>query len=102
MAYFDKHIFFCLNKRGNNETCCYNFGARDLQLYAKDRIKGLGNSISTKIRVNRAGCLSRCDNGPVMVIYPEGVWYQFVDESDIDEIIDSHILANKVVKRLQI
>ena len=102
MAYFDKHIFFCLNDRGNKETCCFNYGAKDLQSYAKDKIKELVGSNSAKIRVNRAGCLSRCDNGPVMVIYPEGIWYQFVDKSDIDEIIETHILANKIVKRLQI
>ena len=52
--------------------------------------------------MNRAGCLSRCDEGPVLVIYPEGIWYQYIDQSDIDEIIESHVIGNKVVKRLQI
>ena len=46
--------------------------------------------------------MSRCDEGPVLVIYPEGIWYQYIDKLDIDEIIESHIIGNKVVKRLQI
>lgn len=102
MSYFDKHIFFCLNDRGDHQTCCNNLGASSLQKYAKDRLKKIKNIHKYKIRVNRAGCLSRCDEGPVLVIYPEGVWYQYVDQSDIDEIIDSHIIGNRVVKRLQI
>jgi (2Fe-2S) ferredoxin len=102
MSYYDKHIFFCLNDRGENQTCCNNFGANKLQKYTKDRLKKIKVSSLGKIRVNRAGCLSRCDEGPVLVIYPEGVWYQYIDQSDIDEIIESHIIGNKVVKRLQI
>ncbi len=102
MSYYRKHIFFCLNNRGKNETCCNNFGANRLQKYAKDRLKSIKGYSNKKIRVNRAGCLSRCDEGPVLVVYPEGVWYQYLDESDIDEIIESHIIGDKVVKRLQI
>jgi (2Fe-2S) ferredoxin len=55
-----------------------------------------------KIRINRAGCLDRCDEGPVMVIYPEGIWYRYVDQQDIDEIIDSHLLHDRHVERLKI
>tara|TARA_E500000178_G_C16708943_1_gene611806 strand:- start:201 stop:509 length:309 start_codon:yes stop_codon:yes gene_type:complete len=102
MSYFEKHIFFCLNDRGKDQTCCNNVGATSLQKYAKDRLKKIKTASKHKIRVNRAGCLSRCDEGPVLVIYPEGIWYQYIDQSDIDEIIESHVIGNKVVKRLQI
>lgn len=102
MSYFEKHVFFCLNERGENQTCCNSFGASSLQKYAKDRLKKLKASSKKKIRINRAGCMSRCDEGPVLVIYPEGIWYQYIDKLDIDEIIESHIIGNKVVKRLQI
>jgi (2Fe-2S) ferredoxin len=54
------------------------------------------------VRINKAGCLDRCDEGPVMVIYPEAVWYTYVDEHDIDEIVDSHLIQGKVVERLKI
>ena len=54
------------------------------------------------MRVNQAGCLDRCEEGPVCVIYPEGTWYTYVDESDIDEIIESHLLNGVPVERLKI
>ena len=52
------------------------------------------------MRVNKAGCLDRCAGGPVAVVYPEGVWYTYVDKSDIDEIVDSHLIGGEVVTRL--
>jgi (2Fe-2S) ferredoxin len=55
-----------------------------------------------KIRINKAGCLDRCEEGPVLVVYPEGIWYTYIDEEDIDEIVDSHLIAGKPVERLKI
>ena len=55
-----------------------------------------------KVRINKAGCLDRCEEGPVLVIYPEAVWYTYVDEQDIDEIVDSHLINGKVVERLKL
>jgi (2Fe-2S) ferredoxin len=52
------------------------------------------------VRINTAGCLDRCDVGPVMVIYPEDTWYTYVDEQDIDEIIEEHLLNGRKVERL--
>ena len=53
-----------------------------------------------KVRVNKAGCLDRCAAGPVAVVYPEAVWYTYVDDHDIDEIVESHLKNGKVVERL--
>jgi (2Fe-2S) ferredoxin len=58
--------------------------------------------LNKKIRINKSGCLDRCELGPVMVIYPEGVWYSFKNSEDIDEILNSHLLNNKTVERLKI
>jgi (2Fe-2S) ferredoxin len=55
-----------------------------------------------KVRVNKAGCLDRCEQGPVCVVYPEGVWYTYIDEEDVDEIIDSHVKNGQVVERLRL
>ena len=55
-----------------------------------------------KVRVNKAGCLDRCELGPVCVVYPEGTWYTYIDEEDVDEIIDKHIINGKLVDRLKI
>jgi (2Fe-2S) ferredoxin len=70
--------------------------------YAKKRVKELGLAGPEKIRVNKAGCLDRCADGPVMVVYPEGVWYTMVDQDDVEEIIQSHLIAGRPVERLQL
>lgn len=102
MSYFQKHVFFCINQRDEGAACCGACGASDIQSYAKDRIKALKKSGGGRIRINRAGCLDRCDEGPVMVVYPEGVWYRYVDQSDVDEIIEEHLLNDRPVERLRI
>ena len=102
MSYFQKHVFFCINQRDEGAACCGACGASDIQSYAKDKIKALKKSDAGRIRINRAGCLDRCDEGPVMVVYPEGVWYRYVDQSDVDEIIEEHLLNDRPVERLRI
>lgn len=102
MSYFKYHAFICLNERPNGEDCCANHGAKDLFNYAKSRCKELDINGSGLVRVNKAGCLDRCENGPVMVVYPEGIWYTMVDHMDVDEIIQSHFQNGVPVKRLQI
>ncbi len=102
MSFFSKHVFFCVNEREGDAQCCAGCGAAQVQAYAKERIKALKKSGQGKIRINRAGCLDRCDEGPVMVVYPEAVWYRYVDKSDIDEIIENHLIGNQPVERLRI
>ena len=102
MSYFRRHVFFCCNQRQPPEKCCANAGAADMQKYAKQRVKALGISGPGEVRINKAGCLDRCEEGPVIVVYPEAVWYTYVDETDIDEIIDRHVVGGEVVERLKI
>ena len=73
-----------------------------MRAYAKDRIKALKLAGKGKVRINQAGCLDRCDEGPVLVVYPEEVWYTYVDRHDIDEIIEEHLRHGKIVERLKI
>lgn len=68
--------------------------------YAKDRVKKLGLSGPGKVRVNKSGCLDRCELGPVAVVYPEATWYTYIDERDIDDIVDSHLVRGEPVERL--
>jgi (2Fe-2S) ferredoxin len=98
--YYQRHIFFCLNERKNGEDACANHQAHAGFDHCKIRIKALGLSGPGQVRVNKAGCLDRCAGGPVAVVYPEGVWYTYVDQSDIDEIVDSHLKEGRVVERL--
>ena len=99
-AYYQRHIFFCLNERANGEACCAQHHAQEGFDRCKQRVKEAGLSGPGQVRVNKAGCLDRCSAGPVAVVYPEGVWYTFVDVHDIDEIVDSHLIGGKVVERL--
>ena len=102
MSHYHHHVFFCLNRRDDGRECCAARDAERLQAYAKERVKALGLAGPGKVRVNKAGCLDRCEHGPVAVVYPEGVWYTFIDEKDIDEIVESHLAGNKPVERLMI
>jgi (2Fe-2S) ferredoxin len=101
--FYQHHVFFCTNVRedGSRPSCGLH-GAEHALKHAKNRIKSLGLNGEGKVRINKAGCLDRCEEGPVLVVYPEGTWYTYVDNSDIDDIIDSHLLNGKVVDRLKI
>ncbi|MEN9759089.1 MAG: hypothetical protein RL676_238 [Pseudomonadota bacterium] len=102
MSYFQKHVFFCINERDEGAVCCGGCGAGEVQAYAKEKIKSLKKNGRGAIRINRSGCLDRCDEGPVLVVYPEGVWYRYVDQHDVDEIIEEHLIHNRPVERLRI
>ena len=102
MSFYKRHVFFCLNQREAPEACCACHNAQEMQEYAKKRIKKLGMSGEGKVRINKAGCMDRCELGPVMVVYPEEVWYTYVDKQDIDEIVDEHLVNGRVVERLRI
>jgi (2Fe-2S) ferredoxin len=103
MNYYHKHVFFCTNQREAGEGCCNNSGAQKMRDYVKNKVKALAiSNDANRIRINSAGCMGRCDEGPVLVVYPEGVWYTYVDESDLDEIIEQHLKHNRIVERLKI
>ena len=102
ITYYQQHVFFCLNQRPEGEACCQDKGAEEAFNYMKAQVKKLNLSGVGKVRINRAGCLDRCSEGPLMVIYPQAIWYTFIDNTDIDEIIESHLLKGKVVERLTV
>jgi len=99
-SYYQRHIFFCTNQRDNGQSCCQDNGASAAFDHCKARVKELGLAGQGKVRVNRAGCLDRCAGGPIAVVYPEAVWYTYVDQADIDEIVDRHLAKGEVVERL--
>ena len=102
MGYYRHHVFFCTNQRDDGRACCENHHASEMRAHAKQRIKELGLSGKGGIRVNTAGCLDRCNEGPVVVVYPDETWYTYVDREDIDEIIDEHLVNGRPVERLKI
>jgi (2Fe-2S) ferredoxin len=101
-SYYRHHVFFCCNQRANGEPCCNDHRAQQVREYAKSKIKALKLAGPGAVRINQAGCLDRCEEGPVLVVYPEEVWYSYVDTSDVDEIISEHLQNGRVVERLRI
>lgn len=100
-SYYQRHIFFCLNERKAGEACCATHDAQAAFDRCKASVKAHGLAGPGHVRVNKAGCLDRCAAGPVVVVYPEAVWYTYVDLQDIDEIVDSHLKNGIVVERLR-
>jgi (2Fe-2S) ferredoxin len=103
-GYFEKHVFFCLNERdsGDARGDCTHRGSILGHEYVKQRVKELNLLEIGKIRINKTGCLDRCERGPVCVIYPDNVWYQYVDNFDLEEIVTEHLLNGRIVDRLLI
>ena len=104
MSYYERHVFFCCNQRDPADArgCCNAKGASQMRDYAKSRVQELGMAGAGKVRINQAGCLDRCAEGPCAVVYPDGVWYTYVDRGDIDEIIEEHLRHGRIVARLRI
>jgi (2Fe-2S) ferredoxin len=88
--YFDFHIFVCTNRRpdGHAKGSCAERGSEKLRDYMKVRAKELG---VPRVRVNTAMCLDRCEYGPCIVIYPQGVWYRVNNEADVDAVLTGHV-----------
>ncbi|MGB9152171.1 MAG: (2Fe-2S) ferredoxin domain-containing protein [Alphaproteobacteria bacterium] len=97
--YYQSHVFCCTNRRpeGHKKGCCASKGSEELRNYMKKRAGEMGLAST---RINGAGCLDRCEFGPAIVIYPEGVWYSPKNEADIDEILTVHLQQGKRVERL--
>jgi (2Fe-2S) ferredoxin len=102
MSYYRHHVFFCTNEREGGRQCCGGCGAAGSRDYLKGRVKELGLAGRGGVRINAAGCLDRCDEGPVLVVYPEAVWYTYVDQSDLEEILSEHLVAGRPVERLRL
>ncbi len=100
--FYHAHVFVCCNRRpdGHRRGSCAAKGSEALRDYMKVRAKELG--LGPAVRVNMAGCLDRCEFGPTLVIYPEGVWYRPQTREDVDEILAVHVRGRGRVRRLML
>ena len=97
--FYRAHVFCCTNERpeGHPRGCCKGKGSERLRNYMKARAKELGLK---DVRINASGCLDRCELGPSVVIYPEGVWYTVRTPEDVDEVLKTHLIGGGRVRRL--
>lgn len=102
MSHYNKHVFVCTNQKVPGKQCCANSGGEEFFDHLKTKLLEHDLFGPGKIRVSKSGCLGRCSSGPCVVIYPEGVWYRYNSLDDIDEIIESHLINNKVIDQLLI
>ena len=96
---FDKHVFVCENEREENHPrkCCSSKTKSNIKILFKNELKKYKN---TNIRINSAGCLDFCEQGPTVVVYPESIWYSIKNPAkDIPEIVHEHLINGKTVER---
>jgi len=94
MGQYETHVFVCTS--GDD---CPSKG--DVESFVKHlRAEVVKAGRQRDIRINKAGCFSQCGHGPMMVFYPENVWYAGVKQEDLPEIVQSHILGGTPVTRL--
>ena len=101
MPKFKHHIFICQNTRepGHVRGCCNPEGKSELIKLFKADLKKYG--LDGAVRANKSGCLDHCEHGPMVVIYPDAIWYGGVTPEDTDEIVKS-LSEGHVVERLQL
>ena len=99
---YDIHVFCCTNQRPptHRRGCCASKNAESLGNYMCRR--AMVTAADRRVRINLSGCLNMCEYGPAMVIYPEGIWYHYETEADIEEIMSRHVLRGERVQRLLI
>ncbi len=99
--YYQAHVFVCCNRRpdGHPKGSCAAKGSEKLRDYMKVRAKEMGLH---SVRVNTAGCLDRCEHGPCIVIYPEGVWYRVDTPADVDAVLEQHVRHGERVPELML
>lgn len=98
--YYQKHILFCVNQRASDKPCCNNANAQASFKYFKKRLKQLGIKGQGHCHVSSSSCLDRCSEGPIMVVYPDAVWYTYTTYEDLEQIIQDHLIHDTIVSRL--
>lgn len=102
MSYYKQHIFLCTNQKKPGKVCCAQTGGMPFFDYFKKKLKQLNLLGEGKTKISQSGCLGRCSRGPCLVIYPEGIWYQYHTFDDLDDILNCHLIEGQLVSRLLI
>ena len=100
MSHYKKHVFLCTNQKVDGKKCCAAASSEQMKAYLKQRLIEADQHGAGKVRVSTSGCMGRCGKGPCLVVYPEGTWYTYKNEMDIDAICDQHLLKDQPVETL--
>ena len=92
---FERHAFVCTNA----EACAIDGPAEAIQKGFKERLRVAG--LKESLRVSKSGCLGQCGHGPMMVVYPDGVWYSHLGLGDVERIWSEHLLGGRPVEDLR-
>ena len=97
-----KHIFICTSSRptGQQKGVCHTKGGVDIMMSFMEEIEE--RDLGGEVFISNTGCLGFCDKGPVVIIYPDNVWYGSVTVDDVEEIMEEHIEGGSPVKRLEL
>ena len=102
MAYFERHVFVCTNARNDDsrKSCGdHNVGKHAACVVKNECLKAHIHG-EGKIRVSQSGCLGRCEDGPLLVIYPEARWYNYHSDEDLKQIVAEDLVAGRAVEHL--
>lgn len=96
------HVFVCTSSRitGQQQGFCHSKESVDIIQAFVEELED--QDLSGEVMVTNTGCFGICNSGPIVVIYPEGVWYSQVSADDVPEIVESHLIQGKKVSRLEI
>jgi len=98
MEPFHQHVFICTQGKPEGVASCPNNGSLQVLQALERELDSQG--LDHQVQVTACGCLGLCENGPVMIVYPDGIWYRRVKEEDVPEIVGSHLRDGNVVSRL--
>lgn len=96
------HILICTSSRinGQQKGYCHTKASVDIINNFMEEIEDRG--LGSEVAVSNMGCLALCEKGPVVVIYPDNIWYGGVTPADVEEIMNEHIEGGTVLKRLEL
>jgi (2Fe-2S) ferredoxin len=94
---FRKHVFVCTNRNPEKPGRCGDKGSEEVLKALREAVLARG---LLDVKVTPSGCINEHPNGPMVMVYPDGVWYAHVELKDVDEIVEAHLVQDRVVKRL--
>jgi len=96
------HIFICTSSRINGQQKGYCHSKDAVDLVAKFMEEVEERDLGGEVFVTNTGCFGICEKGPIVVVYPDNVWYGSVTADDVEAIIEEHIEGGTPVARLEI